>query len=241
MITADLIRERFATINSEAVNYSGGKIYAEPSKIRIEAQLKSGQGRYEFNIKKQDIDNSWEKSLDRNDIFVPNFMGLLIALRSTTNPMTEVLRSFPIVNDGVNPSAYPAGFTADDADAIYNGSLQWTIDNGVLFNAYPTENFKKVPETQPAFILDSTNAVVRQSIKSEWDIKSALELVIPKLILAGTRDHRVTVNFEASGLTFATTSGYTPYLVFYMDGFLIKGGCEFFDQSNPNAKAVGQW
>ena len=35
MITADLIRERFATINSEAVNYSGGKIYAEPSKIRI--------------------------------------------------------------------------------------------------------------------------------------------------------------------------------------------------------------
>lgn len=239
MNTADMLRARFAEVNSEALSYSNGKVYAEPSKIRIETQLKPGQGRYEFNIKKQDIDNPWEKSLDRNDVFVPNYIGVLLALRSNTTPMTEILRSFPVINDGVNPSAYAAGFTADDAEALYNGSLQWTIDNGVLFNAYPTEDFKKIPQTQKAFILDSQDAAKVESVETEWNIKDALELVIPKLVLCGTRDHRITVNFSASGLSFATTAGYTPYLVFYMAGNLIKGGCEFYEGRNPNANAVG--
>lgn len=241
MNTADLLRARFVELNTQAQGYSRSEIYPEPSKIRIEVPLKPGQGRYEFNIKKNDIDNSWEKSLDRNDVFVPNFMGVLLALRSTTNPMTEVLRSFPVINDGVNPSAYAAGFTTEDAEAVYNGTLNWTIGNGVLFNAYPTEDFKKIPQTQKAFILDSQDAVKVESVETEWNIKDALELVIPKLILCGTRDHKVTINFNASGLNFATTAGYTPYLVFYMDGNLIKGGCEFFDGQNPNAKAVGTW
>lgn len=241
MNIADLIRSRFAELNAQMQGFSNSEIYPEPSKIRIECQLKPGQGRYEFNIKKQDIDNAWEKSLDRNDVFVPNFMGLLLALRPTSNPMTEVLRSFPVINDGVKPSAYAAGFTTGDAEAIYNGTLNWTIGNGVLFNAYPTEDFKKVPRTQKAFILDSQDAAVTESVETEWNIKKALELVIPKLILCGTRDHKVTVNFNASGLSFATTADYTPYLVFYMDGFLIKGGCEHFDGQNPYTKAIGVW
>lgn len=241
MNTADLLRARFAEINSEALNYSNGKVYAEPSKIRIETALKPGQGRYEINIKKQDIDNAWEKSLDRNDVFVPDGMSIFLALRSTTEPMKEVLFSFPAINDGVKPSAYAVGFVTSDPEALYNGSLQWMIDNGVLLNGYPTENFRKIPQTQKSFILDSQDAVVVESVETEWNIQDALELVIPKLVLCGTRDHRITVNFNASGLNFACSAGYTPYLVFYMSGNLIKGGCEFYEGRNPNANAVGTW
>ena len=130
---------------------------------------------------------------------------------------------------------------SDDIFALYNGKLVWTVDNGVLMASYPTERFLKVPETQGLFLLDSTNAPVDQHILSEWDVLKASDILLPKLTIAGTRDHRVTINFDAAGLTFPVTSGYKPVLVFYMDGFLVKGGCEFYDQKNPNAVAIGQW
>lgn len=244
--TVDVVRARFEAVNREYLQYSGNKKFAEPSKIRIETQLKSGQGRYEFNIKKMDLDNAFEKALDRNDVFIPNFLGLFISLRPTTNPMTEVLMSFPLYKDASNPSAYEAGFTSKDPEAIYNGTLQWLIDNGVMLSAYPTENFRKVPNRQGEFVVTTLPAGVTldtkpQSILPEWNIKDACEFLVPKFTIAGTRDHKLTVNFDASGLTFGCTSNYTPYLVLYMDGFLIKGGCEILDNQNPNYTAVGNW
>ena len=238
---ADIMRERFVLLNQEYASYSGGKVYPEHSKLRIEVPLVAGVGRYQFDIKKTNITNSREQALDRNDVFVPNFMGLFLSLQSTTKPATEVLRSFPAINDGANPSGYAAGFQNDDAEAIYNGKLVWLVDNGVLFNAYPTERFKRVPRTQSGFVLDSNDAAVVESVKPNWDIVSACDVVIPKLTIAGTRDHNITVNFDAQGLTFPVTTGFVPVLVLYMDGYLIKGGCEYYDGKNPNARAVGQW
>lgn len=241
MNTADLIRERFAKINNEFAGSTDGKVYAEPSKIRIEVPLLAGVGRYEFDIKKTDIKNQREVSLNRNDLFVPNFMGLFLSLQNDTKPSAEILSSFPLINDGVNPSPYVAGFQNTDVEALYNGKLTWQIDNGILMQAYPTERFKKVPETQGAFVLDSNDQPLNEQIVPEWDVLDACDLIIPKLMIAGTRDHRISVNFDASGLTFPVTTGYTPVLVFYMDGFLIKGGCEFFNDANPEAKAIGRW
>lgn len=237
----EIIRGRFEKVNAEYQNYSGNKIYAMPSKLRIETKLLAGQGRYEFDIKKTNIDNPFEVSLNRNDVFIPNHLGILIGLRSTTKPTTELLMSFPQYNDGVKPSPYDAGFQNKDIEALYNGSLQWLVDNGILIDSYPTENFKKVPRTQGAFILDSNDAAVNELVQPNWDIRKACDFLIPKYTLAGTRDHRVTVNFGASGLTFPVTTGYDAYLVLYADGFLVKGGCEWFDKANPNGGAVGQW
>lgn len=237
----DLIRERFVKINNEYQKTSGGKVYAEPSKLRIEATLQAGVGTYNFDVKKTDINNQREVSLDRNDVFIPNFIGLLIALQNNTKPSTEVLSSFPLYNDGVNPSPYAAGFQNSDIEALYNGKFQWTIDNGVLFGSYPTEHFRKIQQTQGAFVLDSNDDAVSEQILPEWDILKACELLYPRLTIAGTRDHRISVNFDAAGLTFPVTTGYTPKLVLYLDGFLVKGGCEYFYGQNPNASAVGQW
>ena len=238
---ADLIRKRFEIINDEYQRYSEGKVYAEPSKIRIEVPLVNGVGRYQFNIKKQDIANQREVSLDRNDVFIPNFIGLFLAVQNNTKPSCEQLLAYPAINDGVNPSVYGAGFTSGEVEAIYNGKLTWLIDNGILLSSYPTERFKHVPETQGAFVLKSDDTDVNEGILPEWDILDSCDLLVPKITIAGTRDHNVSLNFDASNLSFAVTAGHTPVLVFYLDGFLIKGGCEFFDANNPNAKAVGRW
>lgn len=238
---ADILRERFVAVNSEYQAYSGGKKYAEVSKIRIETPILDGVGQYEIDIKKQITGNKREVSLDRNDVFIPNFIGLFVALQSETSPAKEILMSYPAINDGTNPSIHEAGFKSKDIFALYNGKLVWTVDNGVLMSAYPTERFLKVPETQGAFLLNGEGTAVDEHILSEWDVLKASDIMLPKLTIAGTRDHRVTVNFDAAGLTFPTTTGYKPVLVFYMDGFLVKGGCEFYDQKNPNALAIGQW
>jgi len=213
MNTADLIRQRFEKVNSQYVNTSGGKVYAEPSKLRIETPLEAGIGSYTFDVKKTDIRNRREVALDRNDVFIPNFLGLFISLQPTANPSTEILSSFPLYNDGVKPSPYVAGFQNKDIEALYNGKFTWTIDNGVLLSSYPTERFRKVPETQSAFVLDSNDSAVAEQILPEWDILKACDLLIPRFLIAGTRDHQITVHFDSAGLTFPVTTGYKPYLV----------------------------
>lgn len=239
MNQADIIRARFVTINSDANKI--GK-YAEPSKLRIEHLIKNGVGTYVFDIKKTDINNQREKSLDRNDIFVPTRWGLLLALRSTTNPSSEVLASFPMIGTSEDvTSVHPVGFLNDNIESLYNGSVTWLVDNGVLLSAYPTESFRKVPRQQGAFVLNSEDAAVNEQIKPEWNLDNALEFITPRLTVAGTRDHKISVNFDAAGLEFAVTDGYEPVLVLYMDGFLIKSGCENLDNNSPFAKQVGQW
>ena len=67
---------------------------------------------------------------------------------------------------------------------------------------------------------------------------------MPRYTIAGTRDHKISVNFPAAGLSFPLNdSAYEANLVLYMDGFLVKGGCEYKggNGTNPFGQAVGQW
>ncbi len=119
--------------------------------------------------------------------------------------------------------------------------MQWIVDNAVMISSYPTERFKHIPETQGAFVLDSNDAAIQEGIQPEWDLDKNLALLIERIMIAGTRDHKISLNFDASGLTFPVTAGYTPYLVLMMDGFLVKGGCQYIDNINPWSTVVGKW
>ena len=89
--------------------------------------------------------------------------------------------------------------------------------------------------------MDSSNQAVQQGEQLEWNIDQVTELIIPRMTIAGTRDHKIAVNFNAAGLTFPCTDGYTPYLMLLLDGFLVKGGCEYIKGQNPFGDVVGQW
>ena len=217
------------------------QVHPEESKIRIELPLVAGKSQYVFNIKDTMVTGPKEVGLNRNDVFIPNGWSVLIGMRQDANPQVEKLYSFVPVNDGVNPSVFPVGFTTDAAEAIYAGYMSWVIDNTVLLSTYPTEKFKHIPETQGAFVLDSNDNAVQEGIQPQWDIDDALKLLIERIIVCGTRDHKITLNFDASGLSFPCTSGYTPYLVLMLDGFLVKGGCEKIEGENAWGPAVGMW
>lgn len=234
-----MIRERYVSL----LNAFGNEIAAEPSKIRIEQPFKSGVGEYRFDIKKI-VDNLREKSLDRNDVFVPNFMGVLFGFQDKRTPSAFELISFAPINDGTNPSIFPVGFKKPDANALYNGRLNVQVDNTVVFSSYPTENFRHVPQTQGEFLAKSDDSALQTNEQIQGSIKDKCELVIPRVLLAGTRDIRINVSFDAAGLDFATSddTNLTPVLVFYMDGFLIKNGCEKgIGVSDSIAPVVGKW
>ena len=238
MTYQQIIKDRFDKVYAQL---RGTNIYPEESKLRISMPIQDGKGQYIFDIKNATVDGLVEQHLDRNDVFVPNKWGVLIELVDASG--IKKLYSFAPKNDGVNPSVFPAGFKSDDIESLYAGFLAWNVDNTVMLSTYPMEKFHKIPRQQGAFVLNSNDAAVNEGIQAEWSLDKALELIMPRYTIAGTRDHKISVNFPAAGLTFPVTTGYTANLVLYMDGFLVKGGCEYKggNGTNPFGQAVGQW
>lgn len=237
-----IIKDRFDKVWDmiKAAGFSEN-IHPEESKIRLEQPIVDGKGQYIFNIKDQNVDGIVQHNLERNDVFVPNQLGVFVAIKNTTTGVERLYSYIPVV--GSTPSVHAAGFTTDAANVIYSGYLQWLLDNVVMLSSYPMEKFHKIPRQQGAFVLDSQDAAVNEGIQSEWSLDKAMELLIPRYTIAGTRDHKISINFPASTLTFPTTAGYEAKLVLMMDGFLVKGGCEFKggNGTNPFGDAVGQW
>lgn len=218
-----------------------GKIYPEESKIRLEQKILDGKSQYIFNIKdNMSVDNVETFSLDRNDVMVPNSLGVFIGIRNTTTK-EEVLYPYAPIADGTNPSVHKAGFTNPSIKRLWDGFLSWNVDTSVLLSRYPMEKFLHIPQVQGAFVLNSSNQAVNEGIQSEFNIDQYMSLLMPRYIIAGTRDHKITVNFNAATLTFPVTEGYEAYLVLMIDGFLVKGGCEYFEGKNWANQAVGQW
>lgn len=218
-----------------------GNLHVEEGKIRIEKAIKNGQSQYIFDLKTTDVDGVVTHSLDRNDVFVPCAWGFLLGIKNKSTRV-EKLYTFAPKNDGVNPSVFAQGFTSESIDAIYAGFVQWMLDQTAMLSRYPMEKFYKVPETQGAFILNSEDEPVQEGVQLERNLDKDLELIYPRYIIAGTRDHKISVNFDAAGLTFALNDpdNYEANLVLFMDGYLIKGGCQDGEKS-PFGEAVGNW
>ena len=235
-----IIKDRFDKVYAQL---RGTKIYPEESKIRVSLPIQDGKGQYIFDIKNAVVDGLVEQHLDRNDVFVPNMWGVFIELVHKTTGVRKLFSYAPL-NDGVDPSVCPVGFTSKDIESLYSGFLAWNVDNTVMLSAYPMEKFLKIPRQQGAFVLDSNDDAVQEGIQPEWRLDKALELIMPRYTIAGTRDHKISVNFPAAGLTFPLNdANYEANLVLYMDGFLVKGGCEYKGGTgaNPFGDAVGQW
>lgn len=233
-----ILKDRYDKVIDQIAGYG---LWPSQSKIRLSLPIKDGKGQYIFNLK-EGGDGVSTFALDRNDVFIPTLLGVLVEL---VNDATgeKTLYSFVPQNDGTNPSVFPAGFLDGQLNKMYAGHIQWLLDNQVMMPAFPMENFHYVPECQGAFVLNSSDEAVQEGIQVERDIYDMLTLLYPKYTIAGTRDHKISVNFDAAGNTFDVTEGYTANLVLYMDGFLVKGGSEYKggSASNPFGAAVGQW
>ena len=238
-----IIRARLKELQQLIVNKKG--VFWQRSKIRMELPIESGVGQYIFDLKKESLANGLTHFvLKRDDIIVPNGIGVFIALSHKVNGTeVEQLFSFAPKNDGTHPSVFPVGFTTDAIENLYNGNMSWQVGSIMAWENYAMENFKKVFRQQGAFVLSSEDAAVQECIQPEFDITKMLQLVLAKYYVAGTQDHTITINFPAAGLEFPLNAeGYTAKLVLYYDVFKLKNGTKLInvgiDDSNPLAVAA---
>lgn len=235
-----ILKSRLDSVIDMVAAAGNENIHVEEGKIRIEKLIKNGQSQYTFDLKTTDVDNVTTFALDRNDVFIPSRWSVMLGIKHK-NTRVEKLYTFAPINDSTNPSVFPVGFTTESINALYAGFMQWMVDNTAYLSRYPMEKFHKIPETQGAFVLDSSDSPIQEGIQLERSLDKDLELIYPRFIIAGTRDHKITVNFDAAGLTYALNdSDYEANLVLFMDGYLVKGGCQNGEKS-PFGAVVGNW
>lgn len=209
-------------------------IVPQESVIRVAVPLQNGQGNYEFGILEQLRRFQNDKTLNRNDLFIPYNMGILIGFEETEangTPKGKASLYSYAPKAGVQ---YPVGFMTDDIDALYNGMLTISMGQTQVNKAFPTLNFKRIPETQPIGIYDGTE-FVNSGIEPEFDLTDALYDLIPNYLFAGNEEIKVNLSFNGTGSDFSVALGatptvadttHTPFLYFYMTGVLVTNGAE---------------
>lgn len=209
-------------------------ITAQESLIRVAVPLKNGKGIYDFNILESNTRRANDKTLNRNDLFIPYGMGMFIAFEevdSMGNPTGKAPLYSYAPKAGVQ-NEY--GFIGRDIEALYNGELSISFGQTEVNRSFPMLNFKNVPETQSIGIYNGT-AFVDSGIQPEFSLDSALYQLVPNYYFAGTEAIKISAEFEATGSTFAVAAAATPtqatqervpFLYFYMTGVLVVNGAE---------------
>ena len=238
----EIIKQRFNTVWDDIKKVGLENVFfPEEAKLRMQLPIKDGQGQYIFDLKKESLaDNVTTFVLQRNDVFVPSRIGVFIGMTHIASGVQTLYSFAPQKPQDAN-SVFEAGFETNDIERLYSGNLTCKLGTNIMLNQFPMENFKKVPRQQGAFVLNSDDEPVNELIQPEWDIEKAMHLLMPRYTLAGQRDILFAVNFDAATKSFPVTAGYSAELVLYLDGFLIKGGCEKIYGKNPFGEAPGNW
>ena len=255
----EFMRRRF----DEALAYYKSKGLApQRSQIRIEEDLVSGNGLYEFNLRKERL-SGVERNLRRNDLFIVRGLSILLRIEDEDRP--NVLPLFTYAKKGVetvtaatasDPAVYTvdqAGFETDDIEALYNGSLSIITQSTVNFQYLPCSLFKY---ESPAIV--GTQDGSAKAVNNGFNLESNILTMAEQLVLAGTQDHKVTLTFPSfNGANYEALQGgngtstaddtkipnthFKSKVVFFADGYLIAGGTDEKyrqDSANPFAPAM---
>lgn len=215
-------REVFDKLN----NYYGALgLNPEFSQIRIETPLINGQGTYDINIKKENLDVT-EQGLRRNDLFIATSLGFYFTFEDPSKKGVESLISYAKIGAEADATAgTPAvdGFAKDDIQAFYNGTFYLQTGTIVNLEDLPLSLFEKRTQYQ-----DDLQA---------FDLQSLQVSLAERFVFAGTQDHKLQVSFPsfASSDYSAAIDGKISKLVFIALGYKVAGGTgeKFRVESNP--------
>lgn len=230
-------RERFLKGNTF---YGDKGINAQTAQLRIEVPFVAGKGAYDFDLKKE-VKRVTEKTLKRNDLFVARALGFGLMVETTAKPGHAPILSYPLLaGDGV--PAGINGFVNTDAYAVYNGIMSMKTGQVVNYSGFPMSTFLNIPETQPVAIVDDAGAMASAGILPQFNMDQILYELPEEIVLAGTQDHKIQVEFPAIATTdIKGGEGTTSYLVLVIEGWLFEGGTsEDYkrDSRNPYRTAI---
>lgn len=205
-------------------------INPQTSQLVVIVPFTANNGIYKFDIKKDaSVAHVIEKTLKRNDLFVARALGLALMVETDSAKGTAPLYSYPVVAGAALPTGYK-GLTNTNAFAVYNGVLTMKTGQKVNYSRFPTSPFLNIPSEQPKLLWNGT-AAISAGVAPEFNLENVLYELPEVLVLAGTKEQPITLEFPA--VTVAGESGTTAYAVLIIDGWLYEGG------TTEDCKVVG--
>ncbi|TAN12349.1 MAG: hypothetical protein EPN37_15615 [Chitinophagaceae bacterium] len=196
-----------------------------PGFIRLEQQLSSGQGQYQFQIGKN-VGNpsATEVRLDLNDAFVATKLGIYLLNDDPSLPGHSPLLTFP------SPVDFPAeagNVNPSHLEAFYNGFLRVKVADVVYAEAMATRKFRVVRDQQSApAVAVGTNWPAAPQKLSETLGFDGLEDLTPQFIFQGQAKNELSLYVPANSTQQVqyVTATTRIKVVWYMEGFLITQG-----------------
>jgi hypothetical protein len=168
-------------------------------------------------IQGQGTPNTSERRLAQPDVFVATAVTMFImkAGTSTSASNDDIAKAVP--NTYVNSIRYSGVGEADNLQNLYNGALQFKINNNVVFPAIDTRRFYRVPTTQKGV----GPAVIANADGYDATFYSYFGLT-PNMEISGANTNEFSISLPASLALAGTTS--TNYAILYFAGWLVQGG-----------------
>lgn len=170
-----------------------------------------------FDIQKGKIQNPLvtERLIELNDQFVVTHFAVGIRTVGSDTP-TDLEQLNSVIQRYDDPSTF-VGANSVNMGAIYNASLNWTIDRKEFLPQFPMVAFRRVPDTQTAANADYTGSGITK-VNSSTNGLFGFYPCEP-IILDGRQTIDLAIELGAS-VSFDDAS-LTNYAVFEARGYLV--------------------
>lgn len=150
------------------------------STLRFEQPLKAGNTNYIFPVlNNENLFSNTEQRLLQQDSAVIYQMGIFVAKPSAADATNFSLCTYP------SKAIFSTGSTAEDLQALYNGSLSIAVNNDILVPSWDIFKHLNVPETQATIITPPTDSSI-DMIRGGFDGFYPVE---PNIVLIGSKNN----------------------------------------------------
>lgn len=231
----DFDRKRY----EEALGYYGDfELAPQYSSLRFEAEFVKGKGVYEFLVNRPgQSSRATERYLKQNDLFVTKGIAVGIMVETVGKEGHAPVMYYPVLQSDALPVGYN-GLANTDAEALYNGILAIITGSTNNFGAFPLDEFRIVPRTQPIAMVNSdASALIPSGLIPEWSADDVLCHMPERFAFAGTQDQKIQISFPANANTDVKgEAGTKTYLVVTVKGWLVEGGTNSKFKTTSNKK-----
>ena len=199
----------------------------QPAYIRSEQVITNTKNSYQFETRSDLLlqqNRPLNKGVDNNDLFFATSWGLFLDNRVTTSKAQVTLQTYP---NSIVFAAATTGCTYAQLEIFYNSQIQFQVGSTVFYEAYDTQRFRKVPQTQQTLATSGAGGNW-----SESQLRSNLVKVAPFVVLSGAAQNKIILTVPALPDTtdVAVDTNTQPtgenVLTLYFTGFTIKNGAD---------------
>lgn len=205
----DPFSERDRELSQKLFKEFGQGVAVTKSYIRQGMEIKDNQSSYLYDLGAGNPNAPLPQNLLKLiDLFVANRCAFYIEKQDTTKVGNGILQTYP------NPQVFVG--QAPDLETFYNGNVQISVNQTILYNSLDTHRFRVIPQTQQS-------AVNANSEQTHSDPFIELE---PNVRFSGDQSNKVTLQIPSfQGINIESkVAGIKYFIVMYLSGFLVPNG-----------------